>query len=136
MENVFKYRKNMEDKKKEELAEAIGKFNIEEEKLEKLILKKQSALEFFKSSLNITLMQQKEAYLKALDDSLEKQRKVIHEAKKVVNKKRSQLKIVSQDRKIMEDFKDKCLEKYRYELLREEQKTFDEVGVIGFSRRA
>lgn len=134
MENVFKYRENVEEQKKEELAKAINLEYQEEEELDKLYAKRHKALQG--NIKNINLMRQQQAYLEAIDNSIQNQQLRVQKAKEVVNEKRANLNEAAVDRKIMQDFKEKCIQKYRQEFLKEEQKLFDELGVIGFNSKA
>ncbi|SMB82460.1 flagellar export protein FliJ [Desulfonispora thiosulfatigenes DSM 11270] len=81
-------------------------------------------------------MRQQQAYLEAIDNSIQNQQLRVQKAKEVVNEKRANLNEAAVDRKIMQDFKEKCIQKYRQEFLKEEQKLFDELGVIGFNSKA
>lgn len=134
MESVFKYRKNIEDQKKEDLARAVSKAQEEEEKLDSMYQKKRKSLS--DDRMDINLMRQQQAYLGALDNAIKNQKEAVKKAREVEKQKRAYLNEAAVDRKIMEDFKGKCVEKYKEKVLQEEQKFFDELGVIGFNRKA
>jgi flagellar FliJ protein len=137
LENALKYRQSIEDREKELLARAVQKVQAEEKVSRKLNLEKQTHLSSYDlHKVNLTTMQQQEAYLFSLDGRIKNQLEEVERAQKTSNIHRNLVVKAASNRKVLERLKEKHLEEYQVILSKAEQKILDEVGIAAFCRKA
>lgn len=137
LENALKYRQSIEDREKELLARAMQKVQAEEKVAQKLNLEKQTHLESFDLyKVDLTTMQQQEAYLFSLDFRIKNQLEELEKANRTSKTHRTMVVKATSNRKILERLKEKHLEEHQLLLAKAEQKILDEVGIAAYCRKA
>lgn len=139
LEILLQMRKRLEEAAQKDLAEAM---NILEQGKNRLIELEQG---FFDCSEQFTVMQQKpiqidrfqmlSLYIEKLSQFIIEQKNIIKRAEENVRFKLEKLQKAVQQRQIVEKLKEKRFEQYKIELLQEEQKLIDEMGVQRFAKK-
>lgn len=132
LENVLTYRKEIEEKKKQEFMTAQKDYYNQVDILNDYLKAKDEAInnnENYRTGFDYKLLI---IYLQSLDKSIEKQKKVIEKYKAVLDKKKEELLASTKDCKIIEKLKERAHEEYKIEANRKEQKQNDDFATHCF----
>lgn len=140
LETLLEIRKKHEEKANIKLSQAHAALRTAKEFLQQLQTQQQeSFIEFRQKQANkevsVTDCQVWYNFLSFLKKEIEKQEDVVEKAKQEVLIALKEVEIAMKDRKTVERLKEKRLEQYRIELLKEEQKILDEIAVSRHGRQ-
>lgn len=137
LESALKYRRNIEEQETIHLARAKHKVQAEEGLATKLDLEKREHLSSYSpnTKVNLTAMQQQEAYLSLLDLRIKKQLDKVEQAQKNFGVQRNRVVEASTKRKSLETLKEKSLDEYRLELSKAEQNMLDDIGITAYCHK-
>lgn len=136
LETVLNYRKNLEDSAKENLAATLACYQKEKGRLEKIETELSHALKpSDEVKLNLDRLLQQEYYQGLLNQRLEEQVVKVDTAKGQVSLRRVELEKKMQERKIIENLKEKRYQEFLYTEEQMEQKAIDDMAVNGFIRQ-
>jgi flagellar protein FliJ len=108
-----------------QLARLLKEFNTTCQEIRKLHV----------SSSKANTLEQMYQYLTNLKNKIYKQKEITLEAKYIVEAKRSMLIAAINNRKILENLKEKKLAEWTYEAFNQERKFFDQIGAMQYSRK-
>jgi len=137
LENALKYRVSLEEHEAGLLARAIQNVQIEEEESNKLNIEKQNYLNSYSyKKINLTTMQQQEAYLSLLDLRITTQVKKLEQAVMTFKNQRERVVKASIKRNTLERLKEKYLKEHQLLDSKAEQKILDDIGIAAYCHRA
>ena len=136
LESALKYRRNIEEQETLHLVRAKQKVQAEEGLATKLNIEKRDHFNTYDpSKINLTTMQQQEAYLSLLDLRIKKQLEKLEQANQSFGVQRNRVVEASTKRKSLETLKEKSLDEYRLVLSKAEQSTLDDIGTIAYCHK-
>lgn len=130
---LLKYRRSIEDQKRIALAVIQEKRYREEEKLFRIRESQRIYYEKLQNGRGDTSLHL--LSLDALSQESFFQRKILKELNSEILRARGDLLEASKSRKMMERLRDREMERYRQQMLKQERKYLDEVAAIRFVRR-
>ena len=140
MQNILDIKMKLEEAAKQEYGEARHALTLEEEKLDKLNLRKEEYhklyLEALTGKLDFLKIQECENALEVMDDLIYAQEEQVKKASKNLEKARQKLNTVMQERKMHEKLKEKKFDEFLTELNAQENKETDEVVSYQFGSKA
>jgi flagellar FliJ protein len=140
LEQVLRYRKQIEDTKKKEFALARRRVTEQRKKLFGLIAEearqKEELKGLEKGSIDITSLRLQLAYLNTIARMITYEKQELTRLIQIEADKRDQWSQASKAVRVLERLKERLQQRYMYELSREEQKFLDEVAQTGFIRGA
>ncbi len=136
LETVLNYRKNLEGTAKENLAASLAFYQQEKVMLQEIEIKLSQALEPREQiKLNLDQLLHQEQYQGYLSHRLAEQSVKVDTARGQVTIRRHELEQKMQDRKIIENLKDKRFQEFTYLADQAEQKAIDDMAVNGYVRQ-
>lgn len=136
LESALKYRRNIEEQETIHLVRAKQKVQVEEGMANILHLEKREHFNSYDlNKMNLTVMQQQEAYLSLLDLRIKKQLDKLDQANKNFGVQRSRLVEASTKRKSLETLKEKSFDEYRSVLSKAEQNMLDDIGTTAYCHK-
>ena len=140
MQNILDIKLKLEEAARQEYGEARHALTIEEEKLEKLKLRKDEYRELYLEALTGKLdflrIAECENAMDVMDDLIATQDGEVKKASKNLEKARQKLNTVMQERKMHEKLKEKKFDEFLAELNAAENKETDEVVSYQFGSKA
>ncbi len=137
LESALKYRRNIEEQETLHLVQAKQKVLAEESRAIKLRLEKSEHLnKYDPQKINLTTMQQHEAYLCGLDLRIEKQLDKVDQANQHFGVQRHRVVEASTKRKSLETLKEKSWDEHRLVLAKAEQIMLDDIGTSAYCHKA
>ncbi|OOB77531.1 MAG: flagellar export protein FliJ [Epulopiscium sp. Nele67-Bin001] len=131
LESILTLKKNVEQMRKKELADAYAQKNFLVNKEVNLQRKdnelSQQLVQELSGAVNPSAITQVNHYKKQIVKDLEKVHLAVAQAEKNIVKKQENLVDAMKDRKILENLKEIHREQVQYEMLQEEQKLIDEI---------
>lgn len=138
LQTPLKIKQMVEEINKQELLKAIIKKNEEQMRLNNLYMLTREEREqlghHLCDSVRIRDINNYDAYLYYLQNATKQQKKNLSEAEKLCEHKRYSFLEAKKNRQILEKIRDKKLEIYNLEAMRQEQKITDEMASIRFKR--
>ena len=140
MQNILDIKMKLEEAARQEYGEARHALTLEEEKLDKLNLRKEEYhnlyLEALTGKLDFLKIQECENAIEVMDDLINAQEEQVRKASKNLEKARQKLNTVMQERKMHEKLKEKKFDEFLAELNAQENKETDEVVSYQFGSKA
>lgn len=131
LQKVLDYRETVEIRKKEEMAKALK--HLEEEKRALSTLMDEKECTFFKMNdrsnkgISAGYLVQYNKYLESLNVFIDKQKANLGNAEKNVEECRGNLIKASRNKRIMYKLKDKCYDRFVYQLNRDQEKEVEDI---------
>ena len=139
MQSILDIKVKLETQAKMQFASAKHALDLEEEKLEILISRKEAYLEEGRSlrnnSLNVKQLKDNKTALQTMDIFIEEQKGQIRIAEEKLEKARIRLQEVMQERKIQEKLREKSFEDFLMEDNHRESKEVDELTSYTYGQR-
>lgn len=139
MQSILDIKVKLETQAKMQFASAKHALDLEEEKLEILISRKEAYLEEGRSlrnnSLNVKQLKDNKTVLQTMDIFIEEQKGQIRIAEEKLEKARIRLQEVMQERKIQEKLREKSFEDFLMEENHRESKEVDELTSYTYGQR-
>ena len=139
MQSILNIQYQLESQAKMELGRAQMRLMEEEEKLQKLIDRKEAYLEegrrMRSDAVHVDELRDNRNAVLIMDEMIEAQREQVALAERVVEAARLKLQEVMQERKMHEKLKEKAFEQFRYEENAAEGKAVDELTSYTYGRR-
>ncbi len=139
MQSILDIKVKLETQAKMQFASAKHALDLEEEKLEILISRKEAYLEEGRSlrnnSLNVKQLKDNKTALQTMDIFIEEQKGQIRIAEEKLEKARIRLQEVMQERKIQEKLREKSFEDFLMEENHRESKEVDELTSYTYGQR-
>lgn len=137
LQNVIKHRKVKEDLAQKDFMEAVAFLRSQEEKLHRLSsdLKKsytQAGQFISQGGPQGPALQQINEFKKLQDIRIELQRSKVREAEKIVEERREILRLAALDTKIIEKYREKKFEDWKFDQKKAEQNEMDEMSILRF----
>ena len=133
LENILKYRKNLQDNRILVLHNTKLTLKTEEQKLSEIEHNKQETLENgkIKQPQEINLLKRKifHEYVNQINDNITKQNHTVDNSKLKVQKATNDLNEETKRKKILEKLREKHLEEFKIDLRRQEEKDGSEVAL-------
>lgn len=133
LESLLKFRKMQKEQAQISFWQATNQFRIEKEELARLeeeILKNMSLLRTSQQELlSIETFKSYQYYFDKMKKEIRQQEQSVKLADEYRHKCLSSLEDAVKGHKVVEKFREKKLQNYQVELLREEQKILDEIGL-------
>jgi len=137
-ESLLKIKQQLENQKKAEYGKALQVLeelkNVKKGKEEEQKLNIKNANEKASGSLSVKAMVEFQNYTTFLDNKIKEIQKSINVEEKNVDIKREELVVAVKERKTLEKLKEKALEDYKKEELKEEQLRVDEINSYKYSK--
>lgn len=140
LETLLEIRKRREEEANVKLSQAHAVLRAAKEFLQQLQTQQLEAFAEFRQKqankeVSVTDCQVWYNFLSFLKKEIERQEIVVEEAKQAVLVALKEVEMAMKDRKTVERLKEKRLEQYRIEVLKEEQKILDEIAVSRHGRQ-
>ena len=137
MQNILDIKYKLEDSAKQEYADASRALFVEEEKLEKLHIRKNSYYQEYQDAisgkLDFKYIDECGNAIDIMDMMIEQQNGVVKQKSKELEMVRQKLNQAMQERKMHEKLKEKQFEEFKHELSQNENKENDEVASYKFN---
>lgn len=131
MQNILDMKEKLEDQAKNEYAQANARLLREQEKLEKIVARREEAREKLKlvlcETLSVDEIRTRENAVEVLKFYAIQQQLVVIRCEKEVEVAREKLSEAMKERKIFEKLREKAFEEFVFEENRKEQKEVDEL---------
>ncbi len=131
MQNILDMKEKLEDQAKNEYAQANARLLREQEKLEKIVARREEAREKLKlvlcETLSVDEIRTRENAVEVLKFYAMQQQLVVIRCEKEVEVAREKLSEAMKERKIFEKLREKAFEEFVFEENRKEQKEVDEL---------
>lgn len=131
MQNILDMKEKLEDQAKNEYAQANARLLREQEKLEKIVARREEAREKLKlvlcETLSVDEIRTRENAVEVLKFYAMQQQFVVIRCEKEVEVAREKLSEAMKERKIFEKLREKAFEEFVFEENRKEQKEVDEL---------
>lgn len=131
MQNILDMKEKLEDQAKNEYAQANARLLREQEKLEKIVARREEAREKLKlvlcETLSVDEIRTRENAVEVLKFCAMQQQLVVIRCEKEVEVAREKLSEAMKERKIFEKLREKAFEEFVFEENRKEQKEVDEL---------
>lgn len=131
MQNILDMKEKLEDQAKNEYAQANARLLREQEKLEKIVARREEAREKLKlvlcETLSVNEIRTRENAVEVLKFYAMQQQLVVIRCEKEVEVAREKLSEAMKERKIFEKLREKAFEEFVFEENRKEQKEVDEL---------
>ena len=134
LESVLEVRSNEEQNVLEDFVVAQNALTEEEDKKKRLDNELKRCLRKRSFIKNVQTLVMDNLYKNDLEAKINLQGAVVEEKKVELEKVRERLVIAQKDRKVMEKLKEKDLEEYTAEIMKENQKELDDFAILGFKR--
>lgn len=140
LQTVIRHRQIKEDLAQKDFLDAVSVFQQEENKLKKMQNDlHQSFMEAGKfvarGGTQGPALQQVNEFKKLQDIRIEKQKAKVLEKEKIVEERREILRVAAVDTKIIEKYREKKFEDWKFEMNVAEQKEMDEMSILRFDSR-
>ena len=138
MQNILDIKTKLEEQAKNEYAQTQARLNSELEKREELVRRRrgfeEESRQLRKSALDIKALAENQYAIDVVNGYVSEQEKVISRVEKELEKKREELNIAMQERKMYEKLKEKAFEAYLEEEKSSEMKAVDELTSYSYGR--
>ncbi len=132
MQNILNIKYKLEESAKQEYSEARQRLNLEEEKLQKLFMRKQGYFEEYQKAITGKLdfleIEELANAMDIMDEKIMEQQEMVKKRSKELEQARQKLNQLMQERKMHEKLKEKQFEEFMVELNHQEGKETDEVA--------
>lgn len=139
MQSILDVKMKLEVQAKQEFSAAKALLDEEEEKLGKLILRKngyeEKAKELLAGTLQVQEIQDNKNAILKMDEYIELQKEQIKKAEKKLEAARVRLTELMQDRKMHEKLKEKAFEEFLEDIKKQESKEVDELTSYTYGQR-
>lgn len=139
LQTLLKLRQIQEKQAKVALAEATNRFVNEKQILQELEKRLDKSFELFrqeqKQNITVDMLKMFHDYFDTMKRTINQQRQAVAAAEQNRLKCLQALETAMQNLQLVEKFHEKRLEEYSIELLQEEQKLLDEIGLQIYSRQ-
>ena len=139
LEALLNHRRHQEEVCQKELAQVRRRLFDEREKLERKKREKQESLEKLqakkKESTTVSDIMLYMNYIQQLSKDIEDQAMHVHKTVKLVDQKRHELISIMQQRKTLQNLKNKEHQAYQQKLMQDERKLMDELASIRHARK-
>ena len=139
LEALLNHRRHQEEVCQKELAQVRRRLFDEREKLERKKREKQESLEKLqakkKQSTTVSDIMLYMNYIQQLSKDIEDQAMHVHKTVKLVDQKRHELISIMQQRKTLQNLKNKEHQAYQQKLMQDERKLMDELASIRHARK-
>ena len=131
MQNILNMKEKLEDQAKNEYAQANARLLREQEKLEKIVARREEAREMLKlvlcETLSVDEIRTRENAVEVLKFYAMQQQLAVMRCEKEVEVAREKLSEAMKERKIFEKLREKAFEEFVFEEKKREQKEVDEL---------
>ena len=136
LQSVLDYKKQIEDFKKEDFADANNRLNKENDVLDNISHTHQKAMESLRHKKQFEIQEQKHyaQYMINLESKIQEQKNKVNHCEQQRDEARIKLESAQKERKIMESLEEKELEQFIKEIKLKEEKELNEIATIGFAR--
>lgn len=138
LQSLLNVKQQLEDNFKNELGKAIQVLESEKDLLcaleNELEECRQDLGKGFKGKITVENIKKYNLYIESLSIKIKAQNDRVNKARKYVDKIRDELLKVVKDRQILEKYKEKKYSDYMQELVKDEQKTNDEITSYKFAK--
>ena len=139
MQNILSIKEKMETQAKQAFADAKRKLDLENEALEKLLLRKQEierhAVEVLKGDLDMHEIEDSQMARIIIDQKIAEQRLNVSKAETALENARSRLEEAVKERKTHEKLKEKQFDEFVREENRAESKAIDELTTYTYGQK-
>jgi flagellar FliJ protein len=139
MQSILDIKEKLEEKAKQEFAQANLRLENEKAKMEELRLRKlgymQEGIRLRSAHLNVMDIRENKKAVLRMDEYIANQAKVIAKAAKEVEKAREALQEVMKERKAHEKLKENALDEFMKEELAKESKEIDELTSYTYGQK-
>ncbi len=134
LQALLNYKKHLEEMARQEMAKAVARVNICEERIQALVKERRDAADSLEKRVEKGMesgeFKRYHGFIAAMDQMLVAQKKTKQRLEKELSEKRSMLAKRTIDKRAMERLREKRAEEYTKEMLQEEQKALDEVASL------
>jgi len=138
LEVLLKFRKMQKEQAQIKLAEAADKLCVEKKRLDELKGKLSNTVTYLRDSqsdlLSVDILKAYSYYFDKLNEDIKSRTESVKAAEKQCQECLEALQIAANNLNIIEKLRDKRIEQYKNELLREEQQCLDEIGMQIYAR--
>lgn len=138
LQSLLKYKRHLEQVAKQEMAKAVADILTCEQRITGLQKDRISATEQLDSQVEKGMgagrFNRYREFITALDQSIILERNKKNELEKILDDKREALKQRTIDKKSLERLREKQAREYTHEMIREEQKSLDEIASLKTAR--
>jgi flagellar FliJ protein len=138
MQNILDIKEKLESQAKVEFGIAQQKYREEQDKLQELLLKRsrydKQLKELMDGVMDLNKINQTKKAVDSMKVLVRRQMVEVHKAEKELERARSALNAVMQERKMHEKLKEKAYEEYQHEEMTNEGKAID--GLVSFTYHA
>jgi flagellar protein FliJ len=129
-ESLLSLKLGIEKKEKNELAKKIDAYNKEKDVLQRLIQRRDhmiAQMQKGEGKIRIGDLKEYASFIEITRKEIEKQKIMVNDAKRNVDKQRERLQEASKEKKILEKLKEKKMKEFLLEEQKKEQKNMDEM---------